>query len=134
MNRFFFIWLVLLASSRGVEAQDDPKVGDRVHITGCENGVLQLSLVNVWDSPQGRIVGQLSGDGRADHGLECAGSVVILRERRVVRDRVFFRIDAIIGSTHGWLTDSFIGRLFKIEECDEFFEGYPAAQQKCREG
>ncbi len=61
-------------------------------------------------------------------------ALAVLRERRVVQDRVFFRIDPIIGSTQGWLTDSFIGKRFKVEDCDDFFEGYPAAQQKCQEG
>ena len=102
------------------------EVGDRFHITGCENGELLLRVVNMWSQPTiamgGRIIGQLSGDGRPDGVGRCQGSVVAALEIRVVGDRTHIKIETIVGGTIGWITDSFVGKKFDKDQCREHFE------------
>ncbi len=111
------------------------QVGDRVHITGCENGELVLPVVNLWDSPSmTRILGQVSGDGRADQGLKCQGAVVIVREVRQARGRTFVRVETVVESQIGWVTSLFIGRKFDVANCATHFAGYPEYIEKCKQG
>ena len=114
------------------------KTGDRFHITGCENDELMVGVVNLWSKPGGiavgaNVVGQLSGDGRADQGLKCQGTVVIAKEIQNVKGRVFIKVETIIGSQEGWITDSFIGRKFDKSKCAKFFVGNADANRKCSE-
>ena len=107
---------------------DDPRIGRRVHITGCENGQLVVPVVNLWDSPaRTSVIGKLSGDGRADQGLSCQGAVVIIRD---VRDDVY-QVESVVGDQIGWVTEPFIGRTFDTSTCDAFFSDAPEAAQKC---
>lgn len=87
---------------------NDPRIGTRVHITGCENGELVVPIVNLWNSPERtRVIGKLSGDGRADQGRECQGSIVVIRD---VRGRLF-EVETTVGDyQRGWITEPFIGR------------------------
>ena len=69
---YCFSVILLLALVKPVAALDI-KVGDRFHITGCENGELMVPVVNMWDRPGGqfaggKVVGKLSGNGREDQG------------------------------------------------------------------
>ena len=115
-----------------VVAQRTPTVAERTHITGCEDGDLLVPVVNMWDSPDmRRIVGRLSGDGRADQGLSCQGAVVIAHEIRMVRGRVFIRIQTVVTGDFGWVTDSFIGRRFDTSRCEAFFGETPAQVSRC---
>jgi len=115
------------SSSQGIAAAD-PRIGRRVHITGCENGELVVPVVNLWDSPaRTRVVGKLSGDGRADQGLRCQGAVVIIRD---VRDTLY-QVESVVGDQIGWVTEPFIGRTFDTASCESFFSDSPAAARKC---
>ena len=83
--KFCFIVVILLALVNSVSALEI-KPGDLFHITGCENGELVVPIVNMWSEPGGigagaKVVGKLSGDGRADQGLECQGAMVELLEK-----------------------------------------------------
>ena len=96
----------------------DTEIGDKIHITGCENGVLQVPVVNMWSKPGGilagaRIIGQLSGDGRADQGLQCQGAVVTVKGTKIVSGRTFYQIESVVNGSIGWITDSFIGKKAK---------------------
>ncbi len=42
--------VALVAATSSVAAQRTPTVGERAHITGCENGDLLVPVVNMWDS------------------------------------------------------------------------------------
>lgn len=102
------------------------KANDLFHITGCENGILQLPIINMWSKPGGiiagaRVVGKLSGDGRKDQGLKCQGSVVRALEIKQVRGRTFLKIKSVVNSKIGWITDSFVGKGFKKAKCKTFF-------------
>lgn len=109
---FLFTVLISNADASGV------KVGDKIHITGCENGQLMLPVINMWSKPGGiasgaTVVGKLSGDGRADQGLKCQGSVVKVIEVKKTGGRVFLKVQSVVNSKTGWITDSFVGR--KVE-------------------
>ena len=110
-----------------------------VHITGCENGELMVPIVRLWNKPGGlaadaRPVGQVSGDGRADRGLKCQGSIVIIRDSRTVSGRKFYKIETVVGSQTGWVTDSFIGRRFDRSQCASHFKSDPEYIPKCERG
>lgn len=117
-----------------------PRTADRLtHITGCENGELMVPVVRLWSKPGGlaegaRPVGQLSGDGREDRGLKCQGAVVFIRDSRVVSGRQFYKVETVVGSQTGWLTDSFIGRTFDRSQCASHFKSDPAYVTKCENG
>lgn len=116
-----------------------PKVGERFHVTGCERGKLVVPVVRLWSQPGGlaagaRPVGQVSGEGRADQGLECQGSVVIAREVRTVGGRTFVKVETVVGSQVGWITDSFVGRRFERSQCAEFFRSDQGAAKRCASG
>ncbi len=99
------LFLVIPVVALGVE------IGDRFHVTGCKDGELLVPIVNLWSEPDGGIViGKLSGHGRADQGLKCQGSVVKLLEIKIVNNKVYLKIIAIVNPTIGWITDSFVGR------------------------
>jgi hypothetical protein len=106
----------------------DPRVGRRVHITGCENGELKTPLVNLWSSAaRTSVVGKLSGDGRAEQGFGCQGAVVIIR----AVDGTALQVETVSGDQVGWVSDRFIGRTFDTTRCTELF-GYSAtAARKC---
>jgi hypothetical protein len=111
-------------------------VDDRIHVTGCENGELVVPIVNLWSKPGGvragaTVVGKVSGDGRADQGLRCQGSVVIVREQQTVSGRDFVKVETVVGDQVGWITDSFVGRKFDTSQCASFFRSDPVAAQKC---
>jgi hypothetical protein len=87
---------------------------------------LLLRVVNMWSQPTiamgGRIIGQLSGDGRPDGVGRCQGSIVAALEIRVVGDRTHIKIETIVGGTIGWITNSFVGKKFDKDQCREHFE------------
>ena len=92
-----------------VAVSTDPRVGTRVHITGCTpDGRLDVPIVNLWDSPERTcVIGELSGNGRADQGLECQGSIVVIRD---VRGRLL-EVETVVGDKQrGWVTEPFIGK------------------------
>jgi len=109
------------------------RIGDAFHVTGCENGRLELSVVNLWESSDfRRVIGRLSGDGRADQGLSCQGAVVTLRNV-VERDRrQILQVQSVVNGTVGWFTDSFVGRAFPRERCRDLFAGDAAAIGRCQ--
>ncbi len=118
MKKFILLmFVVLLIVIYPIISRAATEIGDKIHITGCENGVLQIPVVNMWSKPGGilagaKVVGQLSGDGRADQGLKCQGAVVIIKDKQVVSGRTHYRVETIYGKV-GWVTDSFIGRKAK---------------------
>ena len=96
----------------------DIKAGDRFHVTGCENGVLMVPVVNMWDKPGGaikgaKVIGKLSGEGREDQGLKCQGAIVELLEIKNFDGRVFLKVKSVVNFKVGWITDSFVGRKTK---------------------
>lgn len=126
MGRWTMVLAPLLLASGGVlEAQE---IGRLYHITGCENGVLEVPTPNVWATPQRVLgnpsepVGRLSGDGRADQGLACQGAVVRLLDSQVVDGGAVFQIESVVNGLRGWITEPFIGREFPRERCPDFFE------------
>ena len=83
-----FIVVILLALVNSAAASEI-KIGDLFHIIGCENGELLVPRVNMWSRPGGigagaKVIGKLSGDGRADQGLKCQGAIVELLERKSI--------------------------------------------------
>lgn len=109
------------------------RLGDAFHVTGCENGRLELPTVNLWASPDfTRVIGRLSGDGRADQGLSCQGAVVALRDVAERNGRQVLQVQSVVNGTTGWFTDSFVGRSFPRERCADFFAGDPAAVERCK--
>lgn len=119
----FFIAIILscllltgCASSKLIKnSPDQIAPGEKFRISGCENGKLLTPLVNLWDKPgnlydSAKIIGQLSGDGRKELGLECQGSVVKLIEKQKINGRTFLYVESIINGKKGWITDSFIGK------------------------
>lgn len=89
-------------AAASVTQATDPRVGTRVHVTGCEHGELVVPLVNLWDSPARRkVVGQVSGAGSP-----CEGAVVIIRN--VSGDSL--EVETTEGDPQrGWITSGFIG-------------------------
>jgi len=121
----YHILLLLLVLSSPANALE-LKRGDLFHITGCENGELALPVVRMWSKPGGivvgaKVVGKLSGDGRADQGLKCQGAVVKLLEIKKISGRTFLKIKSVVNSKIGWLTDSFVGKKFNKTKCKTFF-------------
>ena len=116
------------ASSTGARVASDPRVGRRVHITGCENGELKLRLVNLWNTAnRSAVVGKLSGDGQAEQGFACQGAVVIIRE--VIG--TMYQVESIAGDQTGWVSEQFIGRTFDTALCESIFGYSPGAARKC---
>ena len=109
-----------------------PDIGDLFHITGCEDGQLLVPVVNLWDKPGGlfdgaKVVGQLSGDGK-----KCQGAVVRLLEINEVEGRMFLKVQSIVNSNIGWITNSFVGKQFKRSRCRKHFED-PQQIENCLE-
>lgn len=128
-----FVGVTTAVFLQPLEGQRTPRVGERFHVTGCENGELLLSVINMWDSPDMRgVVGKLASAGRVDRGLRCQGSVVIAREVRNVRGRVFVRIQTVVRGDFGWFTDSFVGREFDTSNCEEFFKEDANLVERCK--
>jgi hypothetical protein len=108
-------------------------IGDRVHISGCDFGVLRVPVVDLWDSAERtRVVGEVSGDGAADRGLRCLGAVVIIRSVDSERPTPMYEVEAVVGNQRGWLSELFIGPKFDISLCGAFFSHSSAAAGKCR--
>ena len=108
-------------------------IGDRVHISGCDFGVLKAPVVDLWDSAERtRVVGEVSGDGPADQGLRCLGAVVIIRSVDSNQPTPMYEVEAVAGNQRGWLSDLFIGPTFDISLCGSFFSHSSAAAGKCR--
>jgi hypothetical protein len=108
-------------------------IGDRVHISGCDFGVLRVPVVDLWDSAERtRVVGEVSGDGPADRGLRCLGAVVIIRSVDADQPTPMYEVEAVAGSQRGWLSELFIGPTFDISLCGAFFSHSSAAAGKCR--
>ncbi|MEX2540327.1 MAG: hypothetical protein WD314_00905 [Trueperaceae bacterium] len=129
MERWSVVLLVIgavfmLADGDPADAQE---VGRLYHITGCENGVLEVPTPNVWATPQRLLgnpsqpIGRLSGDGRPDQGLACQGAVVRILDSRVVEGGTVFQIESVVNGLRGWITEPFIGRAFPQDQCREFF-------------
>ena len=115
-------------SSSGSRPASDPRVGRRVHITGCENGQLKVRLVNLWNTAnRSAVVGKLSGDGQEALGFGCQGTVVIVRE--VIGD--MYQVESVAGDQTGWVSQQFIGRTFDTAMCESVFGYSPAAARKC---
>ena len=103
-----FVLLSLTYSSSALE------VGEKFHITGCENGELMVPVVNLWSKPGGiingaKVIGKLSGDGRPELGLKCQGSIVELLEIKQVDGKTYLKIKTIYSDV-GWVTDLFLGK------------------------
>jgi hypothetical protein len=129
MNGFAVLALALLTATQ-LAAQE---VGDRIQITGCEDGELMVSIVNLWEGPSlSRVIGRVSGTSISDR---CHGSVVIIRDTTQHQFRKLYKIETVIGSQEGWLTEVFIGQAFDVATCAEFFRGEDVSViRKCREG
>ena len=109
-------------------AARDPRVGRRVHITGCENGELKARLVNLWNTAnRSAVVGKLSGDGQESQGFGCQGTVVIIRE--VIG--TMYQVESVAGDQTGWVSEQFIGRTFDTAMCESVFGYSPGAARKC---
>jgi|TARA_B110000263_G_scaffold199706_1_gene178809 hypothetical protein len=110
-----------------------PSRDDRVHISGCDFGVLRVPVVDLWDSAERtRVVGEVSGDGPADRGLRCLGAVVIIRSIDSDQPTPMYEIETVVGNRRGWLSELFIGPTFDISLCGSFFSYSSAAAGKCR--
>jgi hypothetical protein len=108
-------------------------IGDRVHISGCDFGILKVPVVDLWDSAdRTRVIGDVSGDGPADRGLRCLGAVVIVRSVDSDQPSPMYEVEAVAGSQRGWLSERFIGPTFDISLCGSFFSHSSAAAGKCR--
>ena len=108
-------------------------IGDRVHISGCDFGVLRVPIVDLWDSAERtRVVGEVSGDGPTDRGLRCLGTVVIIRSIDSDQPTTMYEVEAVVGNQRGWLSELFIGPIFDISLCGAFFSHSSAAAGKCR--
>ena len=96
------IWicsLFLLLCSTYVSASE------KYYVSGCENGVLLLRNINVWDRPGGiitgaRVIGHLSGGT----GGSCQGDTITILERQ----GYFVKIQTEWGLV-GWIPKSLIG-------------------------
>jgi hypothetical protein len=109
----------------------DPRIGHRVHITGCDNGELKVRMVNLWNTAaRSAVVGTLSGDGQAALGFGCQGAVVIVRD--VVGTAL--KVETVAGDQVGWVSEQFIGRRFDTSRCAEIFGYSAAARRKCESG
>ena len=140
MKRLIQLTTIMITLAVPAVLLSAPKLqtGDRFHITGCENGELMSGVVNLWSKPGGivagaKVVGKLSGDGRVDQGLKCQGSVVVTKEIQNVKGQEFIKVETIIGSQEGWITDSFSGKKFDKSKCAKFFAGDVDAIKKCSE-
>jgi hypothetical protein len=108
-------------------------IGDRVHISGCDFGVLRVPIVDLWDSAERtRVVGEVSGDGPTDRGLRCLGTVVIIRSIDSDQPTTMYEVEAVVGNQRGWLSELFIGPIFDISLCGAFFSHSSGAAGKCR--
>ncbi len=102
MFKYLIILVLFLQFSTNIYAkQYDLKPSDLFHITGYENGELVTPIVNLWSKPGGlvsgaKVIGKLSGDGRADQGLKGQGSVVKLLEIKKVNGRIFLKIKTVV--------------------------------------
>ena len=111
LKKVIIVSLLIFIFSSPVLAID---IGKKYHITGCENGQLMVPVVNMWSKPGGiaagaRVVGKLSGDGRADQGLQCQGAVVEILDIQ----GHFIQIQSVVNGNVGWVTKPFIGRRSK---------------------
>ena len=108
------------------------QVGDRVHISGCDLGDLTAPVVDLWNSPERtQVVGQVSGDGRAEQGLRCMGAVVIIRSVDADRPSTMYEVETVVGTQRGWVSERFIGPTFDVSLCGAFFSNSSAAAGKC---
>ena len=65
-----FISIFCLLALSAYAGKMELNTGDLFHVTGYENGELVLPVINLWSKPGGiangaRVIGKLSGDGRA---------------------------------------------------------------------
>jgi hypothetical protein len=108
----------------------DSRIGQRVHITGCENGELKVPMVNLWNTAaRSAVIGRLSGDGQEALGFACQGAVVVVRD--VVGTAL--QVETVTGSQVGWVSEQFIGQRFDTTRCAEIF-GYSANALRTCEG
>ncbi len=130
LSALFFFSAFLFATPAATLGQHDVqqravRVGDRFHITGCENGDLLLPLVNIWSQPPGspgaRPIATLSGQGRPDGAGRCQGAIVAALEVRTTGGRTHIKIESVVNGTIGWITDSFVGKKFDTDRCREHF-------------
>lgn len=117
-KHLLFLFSVLFAVQVSSAEASDVAVGDKFHVTGCENGELMVPVVNMWSKPGGiasgaKVIGKLSGDGRSDQGLKCQGSVVKVVEVKKIGGRTFLKVQSVVNSKTGWVTDSYVGRKVK---------------------
>lgn len=107
-------------------------VGDRVHISGCDLGDLTVPVIDLWNSAERtQVVGQVSGDGRADQGLRCMGAVVIIRSVDADQPRTMYEVETVVGTQRGWVSERFIGPIFDVSLCGAFFSSSSADVGKC---
>ncbi len=131
----FVLFCVSPATALGQDAvQEQLQVGDRFHVTGCDNGALLVPLVNLWSrpisSPDARPIATLSGRGRVDGAGRCQGAVVAALDIRTIRGRTHIKIESVVNGTIGWITDSFVGKKFDKNRCREHFDG-KAQVERC---
>ena len=103
--------------------------GLRHYITGCENGVLELATVNLFQEPGLRVIGQLDATGPGD---PCKGEVVVEIGRRTVGPRDWVNVQAVVDDDRGWVSELMIGEEFDVEDCELLFGGLPGMLARCK--
>jgi hypothetical protein len=125
----------------GAAASGPWKVGDRVHLSGCdEKGLVAgAAKLTLWRDPgslddvhSNRGVAQVSGGSMKNKARECVGEPVVIREAQHVGKRDWVRVEAIAGPASGWIDDSFVGKPFDLSTCAATFKGNAAAIAKCK--
>lgn len=114
-------------------AVEPSPIGDRVHVSGCNFGVLEVPVIDLWNNPERtRVVGEVSGDGPAELGRRCLGAVVIIRSVDADQPTPMYEVETVVGRERGWLSERFIGPTFDISLCGAFFSHSSSAAGKCR--
>lgn len=131
----------LLACSAAWAA--DFKVGDRIHVSGCDEKVLVMKQVTLWAEPgfiagsdktldKNRQVASVSGGVANSQARRCSGDAVVIREVRRVGRGDWARVEAIASSAAGWLDPGSVGKPFDTSTCATTFKGNAAAIAKCK--
>lgn len=82
-------------------------MGEKYHITGCEDGELLVPIVHLWErAGPSHIVGKLEGTSKYN---KCQGEIVKVLDVTTYNGRVRYKIKTSYG-TVGWVSYFFIGR------------------------